>query len=131
MLPEPEIVLLTLVSTLAPAAPKRKFWVLLDRVRVPPPVRVTLPFISRNVLLPTEFSCMAPLLVMVPASVVVVLFWTAYVPELVTPLRFAVPTPWMSPPPLVVRVPLLTVTPLCRFTREPAPTALMVPPVLV
>src|SRR5260370_36042477 len=118
MWPDRESVLLTLVRTLARGAWKRKFAALLDRVRVPPPVRVTSPFIFRNVLLPPEFSCMALLLVMVPWSVVVVLFGVTSVPVLVTPLSVAVLLVWIIPPELVVSVPPLICTEFSTLRSE-------------
>ena len=65
-----------MVRTLLPAVPKMKFWELLLRLTVPVPLSVTFPLIIRFVMLPPEASVSVPLLVIVPAKVVLVLLLT-------------------------------------------------------
>jgi hypothetical protein len=98
----------------------------------PPPVLLTVPLITRSVLLPTDFIARVPLLVSVPWSVVVELSWAVTVLPvvMVTPLSVLLPLN-IAPPLAVVSGPPLIVAPL-RFTTEFVPVERMVPaPVLL
>ncbi len=108
------------------------------------------PLRTRLVPLPTEFRAIVPLSVIVPARVVVVLFWpwTVLLDSMITLLKvllLLVITPptlmvrplsvllllaAIVPPPEAVSVPPVTDAPL-KLTSEPGPTAWMVAPVLV
>ncbi len=93
-----------------------------DRVTVPPPVSVTSPLNRTSVVLPAEFTRKVPTLFRVPTSVVVVALFCSYAPALVRLLRVAVPVLRMTPVPLVVKVPPVSVAPLSRLRMEPVST---------
>ncbi len=128
--PAPGIVSWLMKSSDPVEAPYIKFWELSDRVSVPVPFRVTdVPLISRLVALPAESNCIAPLLVIVPTRVVLLLLGTCSVPELVNPFRVVPPKELMTPPAEVVRVPPVTEAPF-KSTVDPYLFPCIVPPVL-
>ena len=104
-----------------------------DNVKVPVPASVVLPAMSMNVLLPTLFSLIVPLLVIVPAPRFTALLsrtFTVLPLEIVSVVSVVPPNACIRPPEAVLSVPPVTLTAF-RFTTELVPEARIVPPVLV